>query len=180
MPTRKTRAAPKKKAPAKRKAPAKKKAAAKKVAAPKAKPKLLLLDIPKVKRRTATQMPKRPGGAADLLYQTRATRLALQAQVEVLKKQETALKKHIRALMTKSRTTSFGGAIGNVERDSKDVFVVQDWEKVFAHIKKNNRFEMLQRRLATDSVREYWDAAGKRGLPGIKEETIDTFSITKA
>lgn len=139
----------------------------------------LLITVPTFKAMAKTKMPKRVGSVADLLYSTRQTRLALQKVVEELQKQETALKNHVIERLPVSDATGAAGKIARVQVIPKTTVQVEDWDKFYAYVRRNNAFELLQRRLSATNVRERLEHAGKRGLPGVKEEGYKDISLTK-
>ena len=138
-----------------------------------------LFTIPKFKARTRPQIPKRIGLAVDLYYRTRATRLALKKVLEELQEQETRLSAHFIETAPSSQSTGFAGKLARVSVENKPVLRVLDWEKLYSYVKRHNAFEMLQRRLSDKAVRERLEAAGKRGLPGIGEDTVPVVRMNK-
>lgn len=112
------------------------------------------------------KIPKTIGAVADLLFTTRNKRLALQKQVDALEAEEAALKEHIINTLPKSNASGVAGKLARVSVDTKDVPQVEDWTAFYKYVKKNDAFELLQRRLTDASVKERLEAGVK--LPGIK------------
>lgn len=137
--------------------------AVKKVAAPKA-PKFVL--------------PKTLGAAADMLYSTRERRLELSKQVDELSRQETLIKEYVINTLPKSNAKGVSGKFAHVKVDTKDVPQVKDWDKVYAYITKNKRFDLLQRRLNDKAVQDLLD--DKKKIPGIETFTAVKVGCTKA
>lgn len=55
------------------------------------------------------------------------------------------------------------GAVGvralvKIERKPYPTVAAEDWPKVWAHIKKTGEFELLQKRISVEAVRERWNA----------------------
>jgi hypothetical protein len=55
--------------------------------------------------------------------------------------------------------------------------VVEDWPKLYAHIKKTGEFELMQRRLGETAVKERWDA--DKQVPGVGRFTAKKVSCTR-
>ncbi len=56
---------------------------------------------------------------------------------------------------------------------------VHDWRKAIAYIKKNNAFELFQRRINKAAWLEHLEARKQRPIPGIKKFQRVTLSVTK-
>ena len=121
--------------------------------------------------------PKTIGACADALYETKQARLALQKQVDELEKRETLIKNHIIATLPKSQASGVAGRVARVTVVSKEVPQVENWDQLYAYVKKTGAFELLQRRLADAAIKERWDAGKK--VPGVKTFTITTVSLNK-
>ena len=138
---------------------------------------LIIVDLPSIK---PLRIPKRIGGAVDLYYKTKATRLALEKQVEALRKQEQALKDHCINTIPKSNATGVSGAIGRARIVPKEKPRVDDWVKVYRYIRRHDAFDMLQRRLSEKAVEERMEHARGHKLPGISMFPYVDVSLTKA
>jgi len=123
------------------------------------------------------QVPKRLGAAVDALYTTRQTRLAIQAQVQKLAEREALLREHLIATLPKSDATGAAGKLARASITSKRVPQVEDWDKLYEHVRKTRDFSLLQRRLADAAVTERWDA-GKE-VPGVGHFTAIGVSVNK-
>jgi hypothetical protein len=122
--------------------------------------------------------PKTIGGAADRLYKLREERLELSKKVDALKAKESDLHTHIIALMNKARITSGRGKLATVSISPKTVPSVVNWSKVYGYIKKNNAFDLLQRRMGVEAWRDRREAG--ETIPGIEAVDINSVSCTKA
>ena len=56
---------------------------------------------------------------------------------------------------------------------------VHDWRKLTAYIKKNNAFELFQRRINKAAWLEHLEVRRQRPVPGIKKFQRVTLSVTK-
>jgi hypothetical protein len=121
------------------------------------------------------KIPKSLSQCADLYYQLRTKRYAMQHEVEAVKKQENELFEHLLKNLPYSETRGIAGKIARVTVDKKSVAAVKDWPKFYAYIKKTGSFDLLQRRLAEGAVKERWDA--DKVIPGVGKDTIKTLSV---
>jgi len=123
------------------------------------------------------KLPKSLAICADQLYETKAKRLEAQKVVDALQAQETALREHLIDNLPKSEATGVAGKVARATVVVKEVPQVEDWDKLWVHIKKNNAFELLQKRLSTTAVAERWDA-GKE-IPGVNHFKAVSISLNK-
>lgn len=123
------------------------------------------------------KIPKRIGDVADLLYRTRAARLAKKKEMEDLQAQETALKNHLIDTLPKSEASGVAGKAARVQILMKQRVGVEDWDKFYAYIKKTGSFELLQRRPSEAAIKERWE--GKKTVPGVAAEAYVDVSVTK-
>jgi hypothetical protein len=128
---------------------------------------------------TAPKLPKLPktlGACADRLYELKDLKKQAKEAVDILEAEEKSIKEHIINSMPKTDS----GAAGKYARVSvvtKQVPQLKDDAAFFAYVKKHNRFDLMQRRLADAAVKEMWDA-GKE-VPGIEAFTAVTISLNK-
>lgn len=123
------------------------------------------------------KIPKTIGACADLLYETKNKRLALQKQVDELAAFESSLKEHIINTLPKSDQTGAAGKVAKVSVVTKEIPQVQDWEAFYKHVKKTGDFELMQRRLADKAIQERWEHGKK--VPGVGVFTAVTVSLNK-
>ncbi len=123
------------------------------------------------------KIPKNLGAVADLLYKTRAARLAKDKEVEELKEQEAALKEYIIANLPKSEASGIAGKLARVSVVNKAEYRVSDWAALYKYIKKNDAFALLQRRLSNEAVDEVIEE--KKKLPGVESIDIPRVSLNK-
>ncbi len=122
-------------------------------------------------------IPKLLGQCVDLLYTTRQTRLVEQKDIAEYKEVETALKDHLINEIPKSESTGQSGKLANARIVKKIVPVVEDWDKFYKFVKRKNRFDLLQRRLNEEAVKEMWDRGEK--VPGVGTFNALEVSVTK-
>lgn len=123
------------------------------------------------------KIPKTIGACADLLYETKRKRLALQKQVEALEAEENALKEHIIATLPKSDASGVAGKLARVTVTSKEVPVVKDWPAFYKYILKHKSFDLLQRRLSDAAVKSRIED-GER-LPGVETFNAKLVNLNK-
>lgn len=124
------------------------------------------------------KIPKTLGGKADKLYELRAARLAEEKKIDAMKKEEEALREAIFEDLRVAKLEKASGKVATVSRVSKTVGKVTDWQKFYAFIRKNDAFELLQRRVNDSSYRERLDA-GER-VDGVEPEVVASLNVTKA
>lgn len=123
------------------------------------------------------KLPKSLASCADLLYETKAKRLEVQKIVEELQARETALREHLINNLPKSDATGVAGKIARATVTLKEVPRVEDWDKLWSHIKKTGAFEILQKRISSAAVEERWEAGKK--VPGVEKFNAVTISLNK-
>lgn len=123
------------------------------------------------------KFPKAIGACADLIYTLRAKRLAAQKLVDEIEKEEKALKSHIIDTLPKSEASGAAGKLARVTVVVKTVPQVTDWDAFYKYVKKNNAFEMMQRRLSDAAIQERWDAGKK--VAGVGHLQVVSLSINK-
>lgn len=120
------------------------------------------------------------GAVADELYRIREERLALDRQVDELKKVESKLRDHIINTLPKSEANGIAGKVVRVTINTKVVPRAKDWDAIYAYVKKNaarGGFALLQRRLNEAAVKEIWESGKK--VPGVETFNAVTLSINK-
>ena len=123
-------------------------------------------------------MPQSIGRCADLYHDVRELRLAMEKEVDEVRKRESEVHEHILDNLSKSADTGAAGLRYRAQVVEKVKYVAKDWGVIFSWIKKNDRFDMLQKRLADAAVTDWCDQE-QRVLPGTERATIPSLSITK-
>jgi hypothetical protein len=123
------------------------------------------------------ELPKTLGQCADLLYQTREKRYALQRRILELEEVERALKTQIIDTLPKSDASGVAGRVARVSVVEKVRPQAEDWSLIHQYVKRKGAFELLQRRLNTAAVEERLEAGEQ--IPGIVLFHDKTVSINK-
>jgi hypothetical protein len=131
----------------------------------------------KVAKKTAAKLPKTLGALIDRAYALRQERLKLQTEVDDLKSQERAIEDMILGSFPRDDLERASGKLATATRTSVTVPSVQDWEKLYTFIKKNNAFELLQRRPHVKAFQDRWE--NDEFVPGVERFTKVGLSITK-
>jgi hypothetical protein len=125
---------------------------------------------------SAMKMPRSLGACADLLADLREERLALQKRAEAIKARERAVEEHVIRTLPKDDT----GAAGRHHRVrvvTKEVPTVEDWDELYAYVRRTKSFHLLARRLNEAGVRELWE--DRKRVPGVGVFTAVTVSLVK-
>ena len=124
---------------------------------------------------------KKIGSLIDMLYTKRAERIALQkkyeAEIEKLKAGETEVEEYI---IDNFDTQAIGKASGEIATASVLLSIhpsVKDWPAVWSFIKKNDAWDLMEKRIAKVAFRERLDA--KQTIPGVEIFQKKTLSLTK-
>ena len=144
--------------------------------APVAPPPAAVRKVPAAKK-PAFKLPKSLAACADLLYEKRAERLAIQKQVDALEAEEKLIKEHLINSLPKGEASGIAGKVARVAVVTKDIAQVTDWDKLYAHIKRTGSFDLLGRSLTKAAVDERW--AAKKEIPGVGHFNAVSVSVTK-
>lgn len=122
-------------------------------------------------------MPASLGRCGDLLHDVRQLRLEMQRQTDAIEAREKEIQEHI----INSVTTDSPGAVGQryvVKVHSEPKPAIEDWGVFCSWVRKNDRFDMLQKRLSEKVVAETQADEG-RVLPGLQTINVKKVSLTK-
>lgn len=125
-----------------------------------------------------TPLPQSVGRCADLYHEVREIRLAMEKETEVVKSRESEIKEHIINNLSKSDDTGAAGLRYRAQIVMKDVYKVLDWPVLHSWIRKNDRFDMLEKRLSKKAAEDFV-VEEKRLLPGTELVHVPDVSITK-
>jgi hypothetical protein len=128
-------------------------------------------------KKKAFVLPKTAAKVADLLYKTREERYAINKQAEEKEEIEKACRDFLIANLPKGDASGVAGAIARVSIEVKEIPQVSDWPALQAYIKKNDAFDLLQRRLSDTAVQARWD--DKKKVPGVIKFTTRKVSCVK-
>ena len=118
------------------------------------------------------------GEAIDALYAARAARLAKANEVKELQVAEAAAKLVVLELLSTSGLEKASGKFATAGITRTDVPFIQDWDAIYAYIKENNRFDLIQKRIGVVAWRDLYNDGVL--VPGT-EAAIDTdLSLTKS
>ena len=118
------------------------------------------------------------GEAIDNLYQARAARLVKAKEVKDLQVLEAQAKIEVLNLLEASGLQKASGMLATAGITTDDVPYIKDWDMIYAYIKENDRFDLIQKRIGVVAWRDLF----KDGVlvPGT-EAAIDTdISLTKS
>ncbi len=123
-------------------------------------------------------LPSSIGRCADLYAEVRETRLAMDKEVAIVKKRESEIREHIISNLSKSEDTGASGLKYRAQIVLKRTYKVSEWGILYSWIRKNDRFDMLQKRLSEAAVGDFVDQEG-RPLPGTEVVQVPEVSIKK-
>lgn len=127
-------------------------------------------------------LPDSIGRCADLYSEIRELRLAMDKEVERVKARETEIREHIINSLSKSDDTGAAGLRYRAQIvQKKSVRVSEEaggWGALWSWIRKNDRFDVLQKRLNDTAAKDFLEAEG-RSLPGTEVVNVVDVSITK-
>lgn len=115
---------------------------------------------------------------AQKYYAAREDRLAADKVVELKKEVETSLKMQLIVMLHALEINSVGDPQRIYALVTKPEPQVEDWSRLYGHIKQTGEFELLFRRINPGAIKERWDA--KEEVPGVGKFPVETLSVTKA
>lgn len=127
-------------------------------------------------------MPASIGRCADLYHDVRELRLAMEKEVEEVKAREVEVQEHI--IRNVSASAEAGGDTGaaglryRVQVIKKLKPIIGDWGILCSWVRKNDRFDILQKRISEKAVAE-WNETEARIMPGTDIMQVPTLSVTK-
>jgi len=140
-------------------------------------------------------LPQSIGRCADLYNDVRQLRLTMDKEVEKVKARETEIREYIINNLSKSQDTGAAGLRYRAQIVTKTVYKLADWGVFTAWVRKNDRFDMLQKRLGEKAVEDWVEDPAnwvdsvdpktgeavkvRRTLPGTERLHIPDVSITK-
>lgn len=115
--------------------------------------------------------------AADEYAAVRKQRLAADKVAAELKAKESALQGILIEQMRLQEITAIGGQTVKVSIPVEPDYTpaVEDWSKFYAYIKKNNAWELLERRPGRLACRERWEAGVT--IPGVSKFPVYKLSM---
>jgi len=122
-------------------------------------------------------MPASLGRCADLLYDVKQLRLEMQRQTDEIKARETEITNHIIS-NANADNQAFGGQHHIAKIVKEEEPVIEDWGVFCSWVRKNDRFDLIQKRINSKAVSEV-NATQGRSLPGLGTFTAVKISLTK-
>jgi len=122
------------------------------------------------------KLPVKLGPAVDLLLSVQDARRRLARVVEGLASSESFLKGEMLKRFKKQELNGAKGAKGQCEIKRKNVPTSTSWPDTYKYIKKNDAFDILQRRFNEEAVTARWEAG--EAIPGVGKFTVVRVSIT--
>jgi hypothetical protein len=119
----------------------------------------------------------KPGRVVDALYALRTERLQLQGVVEDMKAEEQRVKDWLIDTLPKADLTKLAGKQASASLTRTTQADIKDWKKLFGYCQKTGDFDLLQKRVSIEAVRERWDNGVE--LPGVERFTRLDLSLTK-
>lgn len=129
--------------------------------------------------REDAEPPASLGACVDLYHEVKELRLQMEKQLAGgVKALENALKEHLIANLSKSDDTGIAGRRYRAQVVTARKVKVVEWGILHSWIRKNDRFDMLQKRLV-DTAASDWIDQEKRILPGCEIINIPDLSVRK-
>lgn len=124
---------------------------------------------------TRTKRAKNIGDLVDELVSLRDDKRALEAQISALKEKSDAVEAQVMEQLAANGIDSARGKTATISISSSTVADVQDWDALYAFIKKGNHFHLLQRRVTDLSYREFLEQGKK--VPGVEPFTKQRLNV---
>jgi len=144
-------------------------------------PKEITISVPQIPK-----MPKAPASKVDRLYELREARLAFgraigeaEKLLSRIKEVEEEIALELSAELRKlGGATKLSGEVATFAPSTTPVYAVADWDAFYAHIKKNDAWDLLERRPARAALNARFDE--HKAVPGIQQDRKFSYSLTKA
>lgn len=115
---------------------------------------------------------------ADAYGQMREERLTADKVAKALKERESTLGEWLIQNLPKSSATGISGKLWNTSIVTSTQPVVNDWDAFNKFVLKHKAFDLYQRRLSPEAVKERWN--NKVAIDGVGRIDIPKISLTKA
>lgn len=126
---------------------------------------------------TKVRLPKTLGACADRLGELRDAKAQLARALEDLETERKAIEARLIKELPASDSDGIAGRAFRATVVTKRIPQIADWEKLTAYVKKTGAFELFQRRLSEEAVKERWEA--KQNVPGVEGFTKKKISLTQ-
>lgn len=134
--------------------------------------------------RVGNPLPPSMGRCADLYHDIRELRLAMEKETEAIKARETEIQEHIINTLSVGDDTGAAGLKYRAQVVTKPTPRLltgeagDGWGLFTSWVRKNDFFNMLQKRLNETAVKE-WMEAEQRIPPGLERVNVKSLSVTK-
>jgi seryl-tRNA synthetase len=128
----------------------------------------------KTKKRS---LPRTLGACADELYELKQERSQLNQQLAKLDERRKELEQHLVDQLSAQDAKGISGELVKASIVVERVGTAKDWGKIYAYVKRNGAFHLLQRRLSNTALREIWEAGKK--VPGVEIFNHKKVSLAK-
>jgi hypothetical protein len=118
------------------------------------------------------------GETIDSLYALRQLRLEKQREIDDMKATETNLRQAIIGLLEDAGLAKASGGMATAGIKVTVEPLVTDWDPVFEYIRKENKFELIQKRISAPAWRELKESGIL--VPGTEENPVVDISLTKS
>jgi len=118
------------------------------------------------------------GSTIDALYALRQSRLEKQKEVDAMKAEEVAYRSTIIGMLEEAGLAKASGGMATAGIKTTVEPLVVDWDPVFEFIRKENRFELIQKRISAPAWRELKESGIL--VPGTEENPVIDISLTKS
>lgn len=122
-------------------------------------------------------LPESPGRCADLYKEVEELYREMKAETDAVYARMSEIREHLIQTLSKSDDTGAAGLKYRVQVKTDEKPKPADWDKIYAYIAENDRFDLLQRRLSDRAVMDLMEGEGK--VPGVERIHVPKLSITK-
>lgn len=122
-------------------------------------------------------LPKDLGTCIQLFAAAHRERKRREEHANSIKTVEDQLESHIIDLFTAEDINKVGGSQGTVTLKEKDVPRITDYEALCKHIKKNDAWDLLQRRPGEVACQSRWEAGEE--IPGVEKFHVKKLALTE-
>lgn len=123
-------------------------------------------------------LPESLGAVVDAYAHTRQLRLAMEKEIDPVRELEGRLREHIVKNLSKGDDTGVAGKKYRAQIVVKTIPKIADFGVLASWIRKNDRFDMLQKRLSEKAVKDWWEQED-RPLPGVEKFHHHDVSVVK-
>lgn len=123
------------------------------------------------------KFPTTLGACVDKMYKIRSKRIGIEHKVDALRAEQKALEEHIINSFSKDKIDGARGKLASASIVRKTVPHVEDWVAVFDYVKKNDAYDLFERRLSKAAYRDRLESG--EAVPGVKAFELMELSLHK-